>query len=223
VISGPAGSGRTNTLAAFASSLLGADDPPVTHLLSYRRQHTLADQGLWTSVGLGEEARRELLAQLASTARESPSGTQPTVLFIDDGEELFAGMGLPDLDWLARDGTEHGFRVVVAVDSQKELTWKGWVTQVARARHRLVFDPGFGADATIVGQPAVKLPQSRTPLPGGAATSSGLAGTRSSRLRRSCTAEARAIHRCRRSTLYSQAIKSTTPVLLQVLQAFILG
>jgi S-DNA-T family DNA segregation ATPase FtsK/SpoIIIE len=167
VISGPAGSGRTNVLGAFAYSLNAADDPATTHLLTCRRQHALADQGLWTSVALGEEACRELLARLAAAAREAPAGTEPAVLFLDDGEELVAGMGLPDLDWLVQEGAERGFRAVIAVDAQKELSSRGWITQVARARHGLVLEPGFGVDGSIAGQPAVKLPQSRTPLPRG--------------------------------------------------------
>ncbi|HKF75861.1 MAG TPA: FtsK/SpoIIIE domain-containing protein [Candidatus Dormibacteraeota bacterium] len=167
VISGPAGSGRTNALGAFACSLNAADDPPATHLLTFRRQHALTDQGLWTSVALGEEACRELLARLAAAAREAPSGAEPAVLFLDDGEELVAGMGLPDLDWLVQEGAERGFRAVIAVDAQKELSSRGWMTQVARARHGLVLEPGFGVDGSIAGQPSVKLPQSRTPLPRG--------------------------------------------------------
>jgi S-DNA-T family DNA segregation ATPase FtsK/SpoIIIE len=167
VITGPAGSGRTNTLGAFAASLGAADEPPIAHLLTFRRQSWLAGESLWTSIALGEEECRKLLERLATAARESPSEVGLNVLFVDDGEELVSGMGIPELTWLAQEGAERGFRVVMAVDSQKELTCKGWITQAARVRHGIVFNPGFGADGSIAGHPTVSLPPSKAAMPKG--------------------------------------------------------
>jgi S-DNA-T family DNA segregation ATPase FtsK/SpoIIIE len=167
VVSGPPGSGRTSALGTVAFSLGTADEPPLTHLLTFRRQSELAGLGLWTSVALGDAACRELLDRLAAAARAPEYEPVPTVLVVDDGEELVQGLGLPELNWLTEEGAELGFRVVMAVDAQKELSSKPWLTGVMRARQALVLSPGYGADGSLAGQPSVKLPQARQPLPPG--------------------------------------------------------
>jgi S-DNA-T family DNA segregation ATPase FtsK/SpoIIIE len=157
LLAGPRRSGRTTALAAFATSLAAAPGAPALHLLAPRRQSPLADLGVWESVALGPEACAESAAKIAGMARDQPQDGAAAVVVIDDGEELADGT-LPDLDWIAQRGREHGVRLLVGVETQAaQRAFALWLTQVQRERVGLLLDPDPALDGMLLG--GVQLPR----------------------------------------------------------------
>jgi S-DNA-T family DNA segregation ATPase FtsK/SpoIIIE len=167
VIAGPRRSGRTTALVTCAASLATSPEPPELRLLAPRRQSRLRELGCWAAAAVGLDECGEHVERLAAEARaRRPGEGRPLVLVIDDGEELADG-SLPELDWIAQRGQEHGLRILVGAETQAaQRAFAGWMTHVLRERQGLLLDPDPAVDGTIVG---VQLPRHRSPWPPGRA------------------------------------------------------
>jgi hypothetical protein len=107
-------------------------------------------------VALGVDACGEATTRLADAARNAPDQTGPSVVVIDDGEELTDG-SLMDLDWIAQRGRELGMRVLVALETQAaQRAFATWLQQVQRERQGLLLDPDPTLDGALIG---VQLPR----------------------------------------------------------------
>jgi S-DNA-T family DNA segregation ATPase FtsK/SpoIIIE len=165
LVAGPRRSGRTTALATFAVSLRGSPEPPELHLLAPRRHSRLPELDVWSTVAVGLDDCVAGIERLAAAARE---GDRPCrVLVIDDGEEL-ADSTIPDLDWIAQRGQDHGLRILVGAETQAaQRAFGGWLTQVLRERQGLLLDADPAVDGTILG--AMQLPRRRGAWPAGRA------------------------------------------------------
>jgi S-DNA-T family DNA segregation ATPase FtsK/SpoIIIE len=160
LVTGPRRSGRTTALMAFAASLAAGPGPPALHLLAARSQSPLLALGAWTSTALGVDACTESARALAEAARaaEAGRGHAPTVIVIDDGEELPADSD--DLTWIAERGRDHGLHILVAVPNHvAQRAYGGWLVQVVRDRQGVLLDPDTAMDGGILG---ARLPMRRT-------------------------------------------------------------
>jgi S-DNA-T family DNA segregation ATPase FtsK/SpoIIIE len=168
LVAGPRRSGRTTALATFVASLRESPRPPELHLLAPRRHSRLPALGPWASAAVGMDECVAGLERLATAARAAERGeAAPAVLVIDDGEELAEG-SLPDLDWIAQRGQEHGLRILVGVESHAaQRAFSGWLTQVLRERQGLLLDADPAVDGVMMG--AVQLPRRRAAWPAGRA------------------------------------------------------
>jgi DNA segregation ATPase FtsK/SpoIIIE, S-DNA-T family len=165
LVAGPRRSGRTTALAAFAISLRGSPEPPELHLLAPRRQSRLPDLGVWATVAVGLDDCMAGIERLAAEARERDRPCR--VLVIDDGEELAEG-AIPDLDWIAQRGQEHGLRILVGAETHAaQRAFGGWLPLVLRERQGLLLDADPAVDGTILG--AMQLPRRRGAWPAGRA------------------------------------------------------
>jgi S-DNA-T family DNA segregation ATPase FtsK/SpoIIIE len=167
VVAGPRRSGRTTALVTCTGSLAASPEPPDLHLLAARRQSRLRELDCWTGAAVGPDDCANLVERLAATARaQRPGEGRSAVLVIDDGEELADG-SLPELDWIAKRGPEHGLRILVGAETQAvQRAFGGWITLVLRERQGLLLDPDPAVDGTIVG---VQLPRRRSAWPAGRA------------------------------------------------------
>jgi S-DNA-T family DNA segregation ATPase FtsK/SpoIIIE len=159
LVTGPRRSGRTTALMAFAASLAAGPGPPALHLLAARSQSPLLALGAWTSTALGVDACTESARVLTEAARaaEAGPGQAPTVIVIDDGEELPADSD--DLTWIAERGRDHGLHILVAVPNHvAQRAYGGWLVQVVRDRHGVLLDPDTAMDGAILG---ARLPMRR--------------------------------------------------------------
>jgi S-DNA-T family DNA segregation ATPase FtsK/SpoIIIE len=137
------------------------------HLLSASRRTQLASLGIWTSVGLGVEASVELTKKIAARVREGPPAAGAGLVLLLDGAEDFNERGsMPDLDWLAGPGREHGVRLVVAVNNQAApMIRQPWMTQVKNQLQGLLLNPDPTMDGLLLG---VRLPPRKAgPMPPG--------------------------------------------------------
>ncbi|HYW23129.1 MAG TPA: FtsK/SpoIIIE domain-containing protein, partial [Terriglobales bacterium] len=165
LVAGPRRSGRSTALATFAVSLRRSPEPPELHLVAPRRQSRLSELGLWATVAVGLDSCMAGIEHLAAAARESDRPFR--ILVIDDGEELVDG-AIPELDWIAQRGHEHGLRILVGAETHAaQRAFGGWLTLVLRERQGLLLDADPAVDGTILG--TSQLPRRRGAWPAGRA------------------------------------------------------
>jgi S-DNA-T family DNA segregation ATPase FtsK/SpoIIIE len=149
VVAGPRRSGRTTALAALACSLASAGNTRL-HLLCPRRRSSLAKLPIWDSTAIGAEACGQEARRVAGAARESGA---EAVVVVDDAEDL-ADEAVPDLDWIAQRGREHGLRLVIGVETQAaQRMFNAWMQQALRDRQGILLDPDPTMDGTLLGVP----------------------------------------------------------------------
>jgi S-DNA-T family DNA segregation ATPase FtsK/SpoIIIE len=169
LVAGPRRSGRTTTLAAFATSLHRGPGAAPLFLLAPRRQSSLPELAFWKEAAVGLDAcadlARRLAAAVAGESREIDL-SQGAVILLDDGENLVDVPGSTELESVAQRGGDLNVRLVTAIETQAaHRAFGGWVTQVQRDRHGFLLDPDSALDGALVG--GVRLPLRRGPMPPG--------------------------------------------------------
>jgi S-DNA-T family DNA segregation ATPase FtsK/SpoIIIE len=156
LVVGPYRSGRSTTLRTIVESLRASTPGLELHLFAPRRSPLLDLDG-WTSVATGEgcdDAAAELAAKL--------NGDRPTLIVIDDGEELAESLGAPAFETLVRRGRDLPVRVLATAERQAaQRAFSGWLRELRKEEHGLLLDPDPDVDGDILG---TRLPRRSHPV-----------------------------------------------------------
>ncbi len=159
VVIGPPAVGRTSSLIAVTRSFAEGRDASRRYLIAGRRSVLESLDG-WSGTGRGEEAGRGIIQaviddlSLLDPARET---TAPTLVVVDDLDEILDGSLAPQLDKLVRLGRDHDVWVAASMTSYRVPgSFQPIVRSLIGARHGLVMSP----DPLVDGDPlGLRLPR----------------------------------------------------------------
>ncbi|MDQ1686261.1 MAG: segregation ATPase FtsK/SpoIIIE, family [Frankiaceae bacterium] len=160
-VAGPIRSGKSAALAALALGLREAD-PDLRLVLLAPRRSPLTSLTIWSALARTDDDITALCEQLEQTASDSTA--EPTVVVLDDGQELLDSAASGSLEMMARRGRDTTLRLVAACDITAALrAYGGWVGELKKDRHGLLLQPDADNDGDLFG---LRLPQLRTNPPG---------------------------------------------------------
>lgn len=161
LVAGPIRSGKSTALATVANGLREADSELRLVLLAPRRS-PLASLKIWSAVAKTEDAITAMCEELEQAA--SDPDAEPTVVVVDDGQELLDSASASSLEMMARRGRDGGMRLVVACDVNAALrAYGGWVNELKKDRQGLLLQPDPDTDGDLFG---LRLTRLRTNPPG---------------------------------------------------------
>jgi S-DNA-T family DNA segregation ATPase FtsK/SpoIIIE len=156
LVVGPYRSGRSTTLRTIVESLRDSTPGLELHLFAPRRS-PLLELDAWTTVATGEGCD-DAAAELASKL----TGDRPTVIVIDDGEELAESIGAPAFETLVRRGRDLPVRVLATAERQAaQRAFSGWLRELRKDEHGLLLDPDPDVDGDLLG---TRLPRRSNPV-----------------------------------------------------------
>ncbi|MFN2465263.1 MAG: FtsK/SpoIIIE domain-containing protein [Candidatus Dormibacteria bacterium] len=165
LVVGPPHSGRSNTLAVAAASLREGLGDRVRLVLLAPRRTPLAGLGLWDAIAEGGEQCELLARQLADQGDVEDGPGRPTVVVVDDGEELAEGPVAGALTVVARRGRDTRIRLLAAVETRSaHRAYSGWIPEVRKARQGLLLQPDLDIDGDLLG---ARLPRRAAAFPVG--------------------------------------------------------
>jgi len=157
LVAGPIRSGKSSALATLAIGLREADAELRLVLLAPRRS-PLTSLKIWTLTARTEDDIANICAELEGDAANPDA--HPTVVVIDDGQELFDSMAASSIETMARRGRDGTLRLVAACDVSAALrAYGGWVNEVKKDRNGLLLQPDPDTDGDLFG---LRLPRTRT-------------------------------------------------------------
>ncbi len=157
LICGPDGSGRSVALATLARGLRAAfREGPMVLLAPRRTPLTALDT--WTSIASGQD--EVYAAVLDMVASSQGSSVAPTVVIIDDAEELLEGPVADHLEKLVRKTREQTTIICAACQTHRaHRAYAGWLSEMRKAKHGLVIMPDVDVDGDLFG---VRFPRRST-------------------------------------------------------------
>jgi S-DNA-T family DNA segregation ATPase FtsK/SpoIIIE len=143
LVTGPPGSGRTTTLRTLVRGLRAARPDSVAYLLGTRRS-SLFDEPWWEATGRGPDQAEQLARSIADSLadRDGAEAVAPTLLVIDDADDLTDGMVASTLEDLLGKGRDAGLIGLVAMTSFKaERAYTNWVQVLRHERNGVILRP----------------------------------------------------------------------------------
>jgi len=149
LVTGPARSGRSSTLAVLAAAAAQAPEPPALALFLGRRS-PLAGWAKW-DFGPVDATDPEALSTTLAQVRRLITAGRPVLCFVDDVDSLpdAASGALEELARLARDLP---VRVVAAADNRWALrAYGGLVPELRKAKRGVLLTPEIELDGDLLG------------------------------------------------------------------------
>ena len=154
VVLGPARSGRSTALNAAVTALDRSGSERQRLLICGRRSPLIAREG-WTGIAVGESSAVEMIATWSD---EIAKAGRPTVVVVDDLDELVTGPAGAAFDRLWRVGRDADVRWLVSMATYRATTsFEPVVRALLAGRHGLLLQPDPNSDGDLLG---VRLPGS---------------------------------------------------------------
>jgi S-DNA-T family DNA segregation ATPase FtsK/SpoIIIE len=158
LVAGPIRSGKSTALAAVANGLREAD-PQLRLVLLAPRRSPLTSLKIWSAMAKTDDDIDAVCADLEQAASDPQA--EPTVVVVDDGQELFDSAAASSLEMMARRGRDGGLRLVVACDVNAALrAYGGWVNELKKDRQGLLLQPDPETDGDLFGLRLTRLQSS---------------------------------------------------------------
>lgn len=150
LVVGPSRSGVSTAIATVVRSLHGSTPGLKTILLAPRRS-PLTDSGPWDRTLVGVDEIDDTIDDLAADLADDDG---PTLVVIDDYEDLVDGLSDPTLERLARRGLDGSLRFVVGTDrASAHSAYSGLLAELRRSRSGLLLQPDADSDGELFGTP----------------------------------------------------------------------
>lgn len=158
LVAGPPHSGRSNTLLVAVRSLRASTPGARLFLLAPRRSPLLA-LDLFDEVARGADGCEKLAAMLEEMLSGAGLSTDrgPTIVVVDDGDELAEGQTSMRLEAIVRRGRDQSVRLIGAVETRAaHRAYGGWISELRKTRQGLLLQPDLDIDGDLLG---VRLPR----------------------------------------------------------------
>jgi len=157
MVIGPRGIGKSTALATVAKGLVNSGTDVPIYVFTPRPSLVSAVEGVRAAAGFG--ACEEQITELLKTVEEAPDGEVPRmILIVDDSADLMEGKFASAIEYIIKYGRESVKVVAAGESSIFSRSYSGWLAEIKKYKHGLLFKPDFQLDGDLVGVNMKPLP-----------------------------------------------------------------